>query len=186
MQYSEETFSSGFVAMQARLLAIGAGQEEPDYAYLMMGPIRNMIERGEGISPLFDFARRDLETVAKGEFLVPDEHEIRSEELAAYETAQQFSRVVIAAIEGYMAYGKAVTGQIGEVMGLLRNMNLTLRLAEGMYGTLQRPEEHIPLNAVRDYAFDQHAFALRVIGSKLPSDLGEELEFMLESTELRR
>lgn len=175
MQVSGETFVMGFVAVQARILYAAQGQEAPDYTQLMAGGIHQLFRRGGAseISTLFDFAGRDLAAVLANENFCPREYEFGTDELAAYETAQKFSQVVIGAIESTLLYGGELDvakreREAQKALSSLRDMSLTFRLAEGMYRSLEKPREHFPLHGVREYAFDQHEFALgKVLGDVL-------------------
>ncbi len=166
MIISDESAALNFVGMQAELFYTAEKKQVPMYVQ-MLKPSYDPADLFGGA--LFSFAQRDLDAVKQGRLFCPTEYEIGSSDLAAYETAQQFAKVAMMATENMI-----LAHEVGreELLPRLRQMNLLLTLAKGMYSSLK--EGVFPLVNVRDYALDQYQCALdRIVGN---SELREEFQ----------
>lgn len=191
MIISGESFVMEFVAQQARILYAAERREVPAYVALM-GDTSGLVGITAETSSLFGIANRDLEAALNGNHFVPDAPELGSERLAAYETAQKFSHVIIAAIEAVIQYGgesnERREAEASTMLSSLVQMSLTFRLAEGMYNlrSFTRSTDYFPLDGVRTLAFDHHDFALeRVLRGALASRRGEFEGALAISTSVR-
>src|SRR3989338_2769604 len=172
---SSESIALYFVSMQAELLYTAKKEPVPLYVKMM----RCGLEKEEDfLGGLFSFAQRGLDAVKQGRNFCPESYEFGSLGLAAYETTQQFARVAMVATENML-----LAHEVGreELLPSLREMNLSLILAKGMYSSLQEKakegknsESVFPLANVREYALEQYQCALdRIVGG---SELREEFQ----------
>ncbi len=165
MHIGPENVVDAFLRKQAEILYASANKPLPDYASMMLTiPTGIFVDD----SSSFDgFASRDLQAVRSGRHLCPDEHEIGTEALKAYEAAQQLAIACIRGIESNIVYG----GQSNErresrpedALNALRAARFSLMMGEHIYRKVDKPSAHFPLRELYDTALDRVSCAERAI-----------------------
>ncbi len=166
MIFDPETLVIGFIALEARISYKRNGIVVPDSIKIME---TGRFDR-DPPTPLFEYAARRLQWARNGEPENFSAEEVISETFGAYEIAQQYVTSSLQGIALKIAYGDVhqqgwVVLETPNILNHFTQMQLCLKLAEGMYKSFPNPrnDRFFPLEGLREAALDHFQTTARTL-----------------------